>query len=115
MSFEFKVASLDCERKKLDSGISNDFYKRDLRAAAISLKTLGLVRSLHENLTTLWASSSDAPIDDITWLGVYEEEVQAEPVDISACGFNVKITASASRSEKAIDNVLGRVLSSVVP
>ena len=46
-----------------------------------------LVFGPHENLTTLVASFSDKPIEDKTWLGVYDAEVQAEPVEISARSF----------------------------
>ena len=71
-----------------------------------------LVFGPHENLTTLVASFSDKPIEDKTWLGVYDAEVQAEPVEISARSFKHIIKASACMSLKEIDKVFGRVFSS---
>ena len=56
------------EHKEVSSSleISTFNHKRDFNEVAILLNTEGFVSLPHENLTTLCASTSDAPIDEIT-------------------------------------------------
>ena len=51
-------------------------------------------------------SSSSNPIPCKTWLGLYELDVHAEPLDIAAIPFNARIIASESIPLNPIDNVV---------
>ena len=88
------------------------FYKVSLITDAISSKVLGSVSGPQENLATLLASSSLAPMAVRTWLGVNASDVHAEPVESSATSLKIMIRASAVRPPNAMERVLGRHLSS---
>ena len=68
--FKFQTRTLKKEEVISGLKIGTFNYKRDFNEVAILLNTSGFVSLPHENLTTLCASISDAPIDEITWLGV---------------------------------------------